>query len=236
MSTTTIALVTGASRGVGREAARALVQRHGVNVLAVSRDGAALRTLQQECAGGAATLEALELDLAEPGAVEQVVDRVGDRRVIGLLNNAGLLRKRGFGTWTADDLDALFRLNAFVPFLLAQALAERLSGVPPGHVLSIGSMGGVQGSVKFAGLAGYSASKMALAGFTECLAEELRERDVRCNCLALGAVDTAMLREAFPGYQAPVGPEQVGAEVARFLLDGHKYFNGKVLPMSLSTP
>lgn len=236
MSTNDLVVVTGASRGVGREAVRALAGTHGLNVLAIARDEAALRSLQQACAGSPGRVEALALDLATDGAVDRVVQQVGERRVRGLLNNAGLLRKRAFGTWTLEDLRSLFLVNASVPFLLAQALADRLSGDPPGHVVNIGSMGGVQGSVKFPGLAGYSASKMALAGLTECLAEELRDRQVRCNCLALGAVDTDMLREAFPGYQAPVTAEAMGGEVARFLLEGHNYFNGKVLPMSLSTP
>ncbi len=229
-------VVTGASRGVGREAVLALVNVHAVNVLAVARDQAALDSLQRQCAGARANVETLVLDLAALDAVDNVQRQVGKRRVLGLLNNAGLLRKRGFGMWTLDDLQALFQVNASVPFLLVQALVERLSGDPPGHVVNIGSMGGVQGSVKFPGLAGYSASKMALAGFTECLAEELRDRQVRCNCLALGAVDTDMLRAAFPGYQAPVTAEAMGREVARFLIEGHNYFNGKVLPMSLSTP
>lgn len=236
MSTNDLVVVTGASRGVGREAVRALAGTHGLNVLAIARDEAALRSLQLACAGSPGRVEALALDLATDGAVDRVMQQVGERRVRGLLNNAGLLRKRAFGAWTPEDLRTLFLVNASVPFLLAQALADRLSGDPPGHVVNIGSMGGVQGSVKFPGLAGYSASKMALAGLTECLAEELRDRKVRCNCLALGAVDTDMLREAFPGYQAPVTAEAMGGEVARFLIEGHNYFNGKVLPMSLSTP
>ncbi|MCC6399335.1 MAG: SDR family oxidoreductase [Flavobacteriales bacterium] len=236
MSGDPLVVVTGASRGVGREAVLALVNVHAVNVLAVARDQAALDSLQRQCAGARANVETLVLDLAALDAVDNVQRQVGKRRVLGLLNNAGLLRKRGFGMWTLDDLQALFQVNASVPFLLVQALVERLSGDPPGHVVNIGSMGGVQGSVKFPGLAGYSASKMALAGFTECLAEELRDRQVRCNCLALGAVDTDMLRAAFPGYQAPVTAEAMGREVARFLIEGHNYFNGKVLPMSLSTP
>lgn len=236
MNQDALVVVTGASRGVGREAVRALAGAHGLNVLAVARDEGALRALRQACSEGPGEVEVLALDLARPGAVDQVVHRVGRRRVLGLLNNAGLLRKRTFGAWTAEDLGALYHVNAHVPLLLVQALVDRLSGDPAGHVVNIGSMGGVQGSVKFAGLVGYSASKMALAGITECLAEELRDRQVRCNCLALGAVDTDMLREAFPGYQAPVTAEAMGREVARFLVDGHKFFNGKVLPMSLTTP
>lgn len=236
MSDRPLVVVTGASRGVGREAVRALVERHRIDVLAVARDAEALQGLQQQCANGQAHVEILALDLAGDRAVPRVVRQVGGRRLLGLLNNAGLLRKRNFGEWTLQDLHDLFLVNAHQPFLLAQALVDRLAGTPPGHVVNIGSMGGVQGSAKFPGLAGYSASKMALAGLTECMAEDLRERGVRCNCLALGAVDTAMLREAFPGYQAPVTAEAMGAEVARFVLEGHKYFNGKVLPMALSTP
>ncbi|MBK8949598.1 MAG: SDR family oxidoreductase [Flavobacteriales bacterium] len=236
MNQDALVVVTGASRGVGREAVRALAGTHGLNVLAVARDEGALRVLRQACSDGPGAVEVLALDLSGPAAVDEVVHRVGQRRVLGLLNNAGLLRKRTFGSWTAEDLGALFHVNAHVPLLLVQALADRLSGDPPGHVVNIGSMGGVQGSAKFAGLVGYSASKMALAGITECLAEELRDRQVRCNCLALGAVDTDMLREAFPGYQAPVTAEAMGGEVARFLVDGHKFFNGKVLSMSLTTP
>ncbi len=236
MSEEPLVVVTGASRGVGREAVKALVLGHRTNVLAIARDEPALRSLQQECGAASARVEVLTLDLAAADAVPHVVRQVGGRRLLGLLNNAGLLRKRDFGAWTLPDLQELFLVNAHLPFLLAQALVDRLAGTPPGHVLNIGSMGGVQGSAKFPGLAGYSASKMALAGLTECMAEELRERGVRCNCLALGAVDTAMLREAFPGYQAPVSARDMGAEVARFFLEGHKYFNGKVLPMAIGTP
>ena len=97
-------------------------------------------------------------------------------------------------------------------------------------------MGGFQGSVKFPGMAAYSASKAALANLTECLAEELKDRQVRCNCLCLGAVDTDMLREAFPGYTAPVGPDEVGNYLARFVVEGHNFYNGKVLPFAVSTP
>lgn len=71
---------------------------------------------------------------------------------------------------------------------------------------------------------------------SECLAEEWKDTTVRCNCLCLGAVDTDMLREAFPGYVAPVSVGTMGGYIAAFLLDGHNLLNGKVLPLSLSTP
>ena len=104
------------------------------------------------------------------------------------------------------------------------------------HILTISSMGGLQGSAKFSGLSLYSASKGALAVLTECLAEELSEQEIKCNCLALGAVQTEMLSKAFPGYTAPLNPEEMAEFIVEFALHGHRYFNGKILPVSLTTP
>ncbi len=231
-----LVVVSGASRGVGRATAKALVEVHGCRVVAISRDAKGLASLKGECGAKADALEALQLDLASPKGIAEVRDHLVGRRVHGLVNNAGLLIKEDWGGWTMEDLQRLFLLNASVPLLLTQALSDLLGGDPVGHVINIGSMGGFQGSVKFPGLAGYSASKAASANITECMAEELKDRSVRCNCICLGAVDTAMLRVAFPGYTAPVGPEEVGGYIARFVLEGHKLFNGKVLPLALSTP
>lgn len=231
-----VVVVTGASRGVGAALVAELVRAHGRTVVAVARSAEALDALAAACAGAPGRIEPLALDLGTEAAVERVRAHVGERRVAALVNNAGLLITRPFGQWTLDDAQRLFRINAAVPFLLAQALADRLQGDPPGHVVNIGSMGGFQGSVKFPGLALYSGSKAAAAGLTECLAEELKGRGVHCNCLCFGAVDTEMLRAAFPGYQAPVTADEMGRFVAGFVLEGHKLFNGKVLPVSSSTP
>lgn len=231
-----LVVVTGASAGVGRATAKALVQWHGCTVVAISRNTTLLQGLKEECSGLQGELEPLSVDLVDDHAIPAVKKALNGRRVHGLVNNAGLLVTREFGEWRADDLRRLFQLNASVPLLLAQALAVELEGTPAGHVVNIGSMGGFQGSVKFPGLAAYSASKAALANLTECLAEEWKERPLRCNCVCLGAVDTAMLRAAFPGYQAPISAEQAGAWLADFVLNGHKYFNGKVLPFATTTP
>jgi len=236
MSKDGIIIVTGASRGVGRATALALVRDHGRNVLAVARDRNALYGLAQEARGGKGTLETLEVDIASAGADHVVSDAVGARRVQGLVNNAGLLLKRDLGHWSSEDMHRLYQVNVVAPLLLVQRLVDRLAGDPPGHVVNIGSMGGVQGSSKFPGLLGYSASKGALVTVTECLAEELKDRGVRANCLCLGAVDTEMLREAFPGYRAPVSAEDMGSFVARFVLEGANLFNGKVLQVATSTP
>ena len=97
-------------------------------------------------------------------------------------------------------------------------------------------MGGVQGSVKFAGLSAYSSSKGALITLTELLAEEYKENGPSFNVLALGAVQTEMLEEAFPGYQASISAEEMAAYIMNFSLNGNKFYNGKLLQVSNSTP
>ena len=97
-------------------------------------------------------------------------------------------------------------------------------------------MGGFQGSSKFPGLSLYSASKGAVAVLTEAMAEEFKDEGISVNCLALGAVQTEMLEEAFPGYKAPLSADEMGKYIAGFALTGNRYFNGKILPVSVSTP
>lgn len=101
------------------------------------------------------------------------------------------------------------------------------------HIINIGSFGGFQGSSKFSGLAAYSSSKAALANLTECLAEEFKNKNISVNCLALGAVETEMFREAFPGNSAPVNAATMAEFIAWFVVNGSKFFNGKILPVTL---
>jgi len=227
-----VVVVTGASRGVGRATALSLARDHGCHVLAIARDTGAL----QELADEHASIRPLALDLRDEGTASKVKEVVSGRRVIGLVHNAGMLHRRPMGAHSRLELTELFALNVVAPLELTQALVDELDGDPPGHVVHIGSMGGFQDSAKFPGLVAYSSSKAAMACMAQCLAEEFKERGIRSNCLALGAVDTAMLREAFPGYTAPVDAARMGAYVARFLLEGHALYNGKVLPVALGTP
>ena len=97
-------------------------------------------------------------------------------------------------------------------------------------------MGGVQNSQKFPGLSVYSTSKGTLITLTQCLAEEFKDSGFKFNCLALGAVQTEMLNEAFPGFKAPVSSEQMGDFIANFYLQGAQYFNGQVIPVSIGSP
>ena len=105
-----------------------------------------------------------------------------------------------------------------------------------GHVLTISSMGGIQGSAKFPGLSAYSSSKGAVLTLTELLAEEFKETGPSFNALALGAVQTEMFEEAFPGYQAPVSAKEMAEYIMDFALKGQKMYNGKILQVSSSTP
>lgn len=227
-------LVTGAGSGIGLEIVRALLSEHRCTVWALARNGD--QRLAKELTSHPDRLRVLDYDLNTTDSIQSIAETVGSNRLIGLVHNAALLGKQDFGAYTREGLEKLFRINAVVPLLLTQALASRLEGEPPGHVVHISSMGGFQDSMKFPGLAAYSSSKAALACLAQCLAEEFKDRGIRSNCLAIGAVDTVMLRAAFPGFKAPVTPESMGQFIAWFTLNGHNLFNGKVLPVSASTP
>ena len=133
-----------------------------------------------------------------------------------------------------DHFDAVYRINVFGAAQLIRHLLPLLT--TDSHILNISSMGGVNGTAKFPGLAAYSSSKGALGILTELLAEEFKDNGPRCNALALGAVQTEMLAEAFPDYKAPVSAAQMATYIADFSLNGHHLYNGKVLPISQSTP
>jgi NAD(P)-dependent dehydrogenase (short-subunit alcohol dehydrogenase family) len=157
-------------------------------------------------------------------------------RIDILVNNAGFLVNKPFRDLTPGDVSASLSVNYEAPLFLIQTLMPLLKTSKHAHVVNIGTMGAVQGSSKFPGLSAYSSSKSGLAALTECLAEEYKETTVAFNYLALGAVQTEMLEEAFPGYEAPVSPEKMAEYIAGFAQTGHHYFNGKILPVALSTP
>lgn len=220
-------LVTGISRGLGAALAERFLRHEDITVIGTSRSG--------ESPFGHPRLHVVHDDIARPGNdFSALTGYLKDRPLHAVVNNAAMLLNKPFGTYTSADLENHFRVNVFAPFLLLQALRPHLAG--DCHVVNIGSMGGYQGSTKFPGLSAYSASKGALAVFTECLAEEWKTSGVRVNCLALGSVNTEMLAEAFPGYTAPLDPAQMADFIARFTLGGHPFFNGKILPVSVTVP
>jgi NAD(P)-dependent dehydrogenase (short-subunit alcohol dehydrogenase family) len=104
------------------------------------------------------------------------------------------------------------------------------------HIVNISSIGGIGGSNKFSGLSAYSSSKGALNILTEMLTEEFKDREISFNTLALGAVQTEMLADAFPGYKASILPSEMAKFIYKFSLEGNTFFNGKILPVSTTNP
>ena len=156
------------------------------------------------------------------------------KKVDILINNAGKLISKPFEKLTAKDFLEVYSVNVFAVAALTQQILPFLK--KESHVVNISSIGGVQGSMKFPVLAAYSSSKGALLTLTEMLAEEYKEQGISFNALALGAVQTEMLEEAFPGYKAPVSAVEMANYIYNFALTGNKFYNGKILQVSSSTP
>ena len=151
-----------------------------------------------------------------------------------VINNAGALISKPFSETSLSDFEKVYKTNVFGVAELTRVVVPFMK--KEGHVVNISSMGGVQGSTKFAGLAAYSSSKGAVITLTELLAEEYKTTGPSFNVLALGAVQTEMLAEAFPGYQAPTSALEMANYIFDFALNGHKLYNGKLLQVSSSTP
>lgn len=226
-----VAVITGASGGIGYETAKCLMQEHNCQVIAISRNKEQLMKLQQDTGA-----EVIVFDLLQP--LKELIEIIKDKTqyINYLINNAGVLINSPFKDCTQVEIDSVFRTNYTAPALLIKGLLSHFEANKPAHVVNISSMGGFQGSVKFSGLSHYSASKAALGCLTECLALEYQHTNIRFNALALGAVQTPMLEKAFPGYKAPVWPEEMGKFIADFVVNGWKFQNGKIIPVSLSTP
>lgn len=221
-------IITGTGRGIGRELALKLAS-DGHEVLALSRSMPAelLSHPQITC---------LSTDLGKQSDIEAAGSFVSQNwgNVDAIVHNAGALISKPFESLTRSDFEHIYTVNVFGVAMLTQIVLPHLGS--GSHVVTISSMGGVQGSAKFAGLAAYSSSKGAVITLSELLAEEYRDRGIAFNVLALGAVQTEMLAEAFPGYVAPVSAVQMAHYIADFTLTGQNFFNGKIIPVSASTP
>ncbi len=230
-------ILTGASSGIGFEAALEFTLSTANKVVCIARSADKLRKLLEIAKGITpdCTLLPVEFDIVHDdyaALVPFLKERLGSVDI--LINNAGNLINKPFMETEAGDLAEMFHSNVIGHFNMIQNVVPLMSS--GGHIVNIGSMGGFQGSVKFPGLAAYSSSKAALHTLTECLAFELAETGIKINCLALGSAQTEMLEQAFPGYQSPVMAFEMGKYVADFARTGHKFFNGKILPVAVTTP
>ena len=220
-------LVTGASRGVGFAICKKATA-NGHRAIALSRNISPLK--------GIPNVHPFSVDLSLESEVVDFVKEISTsfKSIDVLINNAGSLINKPFLEISSSDFEAVFKVNIFAVATLTRLILPMMNA--KGHVLNITSIGGVQGSAKFPGLSAYSSSKGALVILTELLAEEFKDSGPSFNALALGAVQTEMLEEAFPGYKAPVSAAQMAEYIIDFALKGHQFYNGKVLPISSSTP
>jgi NAD(P)-dependent dehydrogenase (short-subunit alcohol dehydrogenase family) len=221
-------IVTGTSRGIGLELALQLADK-GHHVLAISR------SIPQALLGNE-NISCLSVDLAHESDLQKVGDYLSStwKQVDAIIHNAGSLLLKPFSETSQTDFESIYKVNVFgVANLTRIALPHLQKG---SHVVTISSMGGIQGSLKFPGLAAYSSSKGAVITLSELLAEEYKEQGIAFNVLALGAVQTEMLAEAFPGYQAPISAADMAKYIVDFTLTGNQYYNGKVLEVSSSNP
>lgn len=221
-------IITGTSRGIGYELAL-LFANAGHQVLAVSR-----KTPQALIENKNITCLSVDLSIEEDLVKIENFLSSAWKQVDAIVHNAGALLLKPFSETSTQDFEKIYKVNVFGVASLTRISLPYLK--PGSHVVTISSMGGIQGSMKFAGLSAYSSSKGAVITLSELLSEEYKERGISFNVLALGSVQTEMLAEAFPGYQAPLSAKEMADYIYDFTLKGNKFYNGKVLQVSSSTP
>ena len=222
-------IITGTSRGIGFELAKQFAQ-NGHQVLALSRNSAPLSTLNNK------NITVLSVDISSSKDLHKVSDFIKNSwgKVDILINNAGKLINKPFTELSSEDFLEVYKVNVFAVAEITRLMIPFLQ--KGSHVVTISSMGGIQGSMKFPGLAAYSSAKGAVITLSELLAEEYKEQQIAFNVLALGAVQTEMLEEAFPGYEAPLSAVEMADYIYNFSLTNNKFYNGKILQVSSSTP
>ena len=221
-------IITGTSSGIGLELAK-IFAANNHTVLCLSR--------KQHTALNQKNITQIPFDLSCETDYQKVIEFVTEKwddHVDVLINNAGLLINKPFDQITTKDWQDIYHVNVFGVAELIKTVLPFLK--PKSHVVTISSMGGIQGSMKFPGLAAYSSSKGAVITLSEVLAEEYKDSQIAFNVLALGAVQTEMLAAAFPDYQAPLTANEMGTYIYNFALTGHQFYNGKTLEVSSSTP
>lgn len=222
-------VITGSSRGIGFELAQ-IFANNGHQVLAISRNSDPLKEINN------VNITSISVDICKEEDLKKATDFIKNnwQKVDILINNAGKLINKPFTELTSSDFLEVYNVNVFAVAELTKNLIPFLQ--KGSHVVTISSMGGIQGSMKFPGLAAYSSAKGAVITLSELLAEEYKEQQIAFNVLAIGAVQTEMLEEAFPGYQAPLNPKEMASYIFDFAITGNKFYNGKVLQVSSTTP
>lgn len=218
-------LITGAGKGIGLELVKK-ASALGHQVIAISRNTTALKAIPN--------VISISLDLTKPDFEIPLNHILVDVSLDIIINNAGLLINKPFLELTDSDWDLQWKTNVLAPVRLIRTLKNNLS--KNAHIINISSMGGFQGSSKFAGLSAYSTTKGALSILSECLAEEPDFKGISINALCLGAAQTEMLVQAFPGYKAPVSAKNMATYILDFSLHAGTLMNGKIIPLAKNNP
>ena len=231
-------IVTGASRGIGYEIVKEFCNREVSNVIIIARNGTKLEQIKKECKIKFPKIHIYQLaiDLSKKNIenkLSSIIKKNLNSKVDFIVNNAGMLINKPFEKLTDKNWIDVFEVNLFGTVRLIRAVISFLGKQNRSHIVNISSMGGFQGTEKFTGLSAYSTSKGALSTLTECLAKEFETKNIAVNCLALGAVQTKMLKQAFPKFKAPVSPSQMAKFIVDFTLSSHHVMNGKVIPVAL---
>ena len=223
-------IIVGASRGIGKAIVEKLAQDSNNVILALARNIKKMNHSFESLTN----VTCIELDLDSDDIRKKCETAFSELETIDILiNNAGVLVNKPFIELSRKDLETCYSVNVMSVMETVQAAIPKMTKA---HIVNISSIGGFQGSVKFPGLAAYSTSKAALCSFTELFAEEYKDSSIKMNCLCLGAAQTEMLEEAFPGYEAPVSAEKMAEYIVDFSLNADQWMNGKIIPVSLSTP
>lgn len=233
-------LITGAAGGIGKACVMHMAEMEDIDIIAVSRSDSALKELKQRCLSTYnKDIDIIAVDFKDALSFKMIDEFIESKHgeLNYLINNAGLLYSTNFIDVTASEFHDQVNINLYAPIRMTQVMIKYLEkSEGASHVVNIGSMGGFMGSDKFPGLSIYSATKGALAILSECLAVEYIESSIKFNCLALGSAATEMLKMAFPDYTSPTSAEEMADFIVEFTLNGHRHFNGKVIPVAGVTP
>jgi len=228
-------IVNGGTRGIGREIVILLAQEKSNKILVTGRNG---KILEQISSGAKhKNISALKVDLLKFDSQQKSFLKAVSaviKSVDILINTAGSLVVKDFMKFSNEKAREMMEINFFGPASVIRSLRSLMK--EGAHILNISSMGGYQGSSKYRGLSYYSASKAAISCLSECLALEFSGSGISVNCLALGAVQTEMFEEAFPGKKAPVSAKEMAEFIVDFAQTGNRFFNGKVLPVAIGNP
>lgn len=228
-------IVSGGTRGIGKEIVLHLAQNPGNSIVVTGRNTEALGVLSEKAAHK--NIHPYNIDLAVYDNYEKDLLKYIEEHfehIDILINNAGMLVTGDFLMFDPEKARQMMETNFFGTASMIRSLYPLM--VKGSHIVNISSMGGYQGSTKYRGMSYYSCSKAALSCLSESLAVEFRETGIAVNCLALGAVQTEMFEEAFPGFKAPVNAKEIARYISDFALSGNKFFNGKVIPVAFSDP